>query len=122
MGFSCELLARQFVINLHGKLADKFVAPKKGSFRFVSLRQTAQNRENEALRFAKRNERLRGEGRNSLRSLRTLNQLFRGIVCFQWVEPNFVSRCFRVRSFSQNFAGETSPDLGEHSVVFCNRE
>jgi hypothetical protein len=105
------------VINLHGNLRQTRV-PQDGNFHFVSLRQTAQNRENEALRFAKRNERFRDEGRNALRSLMVLNQLFRGIVCFQWVDPNFVSRRFRVRSFSQNFAEETSLRSGDHSAIF----
>jgi hypothetical protein len=69
MGFSSELLPRQFAIPVHGKNADKLASPKK-HFRFVSLRRTAKTSENEALRFAKRNEQLRDEGRNSLRSLR----------------------------------------------------
>jgi hypothetical protein len=59
------------------------LCPQKSNFGFVSLRWTAQTSENEALRFAKRNERFRDEGRNSLRPLKVLNQPFRGIVCFQ---------------------------------------
>jgi hypothetical protein len=73
MGFSYEFLARQFVINLHGKLRQTRV-PQEGNFRFVSLRQTAQSSENEALRFAKRNESFRDDGLKSLRSLRVLNR------------------------------------------------
>jgi hypothetical protein len=110
MGFSCELLARQLVINLHGNLRQTRV-PQDSNSRFVSLRQTAQNSKNEALRFAKRNESFRIDGLKSLKSLRVLNQLFRGIVCFQWVDPNFVSRRFRVRSFSQKLCGKTVPPI-----------
>src|ERR1700678_2760412 len=48
MGFSSELLARQSVINFHGKNADKLVSPKKAPFvsfpaktnRFVSPNET----------------------------------------------------------------------------------
>jgi hypothetical protein len=58
MGFSSELLARQFVIGDRGKLADKFVSPKKAAL--VSLpAPTRPNSESEALHFAKRNERFR---------------------------------------------------------------
>jgi hypothetical protein len=59
MGFSCELLARQFVINLHGKLRQTCV-PLESNFSFVSLRQTAQSSENEALPFTKRTASRRG--------------------------------------------------------------
>jgi hypothetical protein len=97
--------------------SDRRVSPRQQPS-FVSLRHTAQNSENEALRFAKRNESFRDDGLKSLRSLRVLNQLFRGIVCFQWVEPNFVSHRFRVRSFIQSVAGEMLLRSGDHSVIF----
>jgi hypothetical protein len=41
--------------------------------------------------FAKRNESFRTAGLKSLKSLCVLNQSFRGIVCFQWVNCPFVS-------------------------------
>ena len=42
-------------------------------------------------RFARRNEAFRISGRKSLKSLWSLNQRFRGIVCFQWLNRLFVS-------------------------------
>jgi hypothetical protein len=81
------------------------------------LRQAAQNSENEALRFAKRSERLRDEDRNSLRSLRVLNQVFRGIVYFQWIDPNFVSHVFACALLA-NVAAETLSRSGDHGAVF----
>jgi hypothetical protein len=59
--------------------------------RFVCCVDKAENHENERIRLAKRNESFGGGSRKSLRSLRGLNQRFRGIVCFQWVDPRFVS-------------------------------
>ena len=46
---------------------------------------------NAKVRFAKRNESFRSAGRKSLKSLCALNQSFRVIVCFQWVNCLFVS-------------------------------
>jgi hypothetical protein len=51
-------------VTLHGKWLTN-LRPRSSSFRFVSLRQTAQYSEDETLRFAKRNERIRDEGRNT---------------------------------------------------------
>jgi hypothetical protein len=51
----------------------------------------AENRENERLLFAERNERFRDAGRKSLKSLMVRNRPFRRIVCFQWLDPLFVS-------------------------------
>ena len=67
----------------------------------LSFRCTAKAKanKNKGLRFAERNESFRIEGIKSLKSLRAPNQLFRGTFCFQWVDPNFVSRRFRVRPF-----------------------
>ena len=59
--------------------------------RFVSDVEEAKNSETKGFRFAKRNQTFRLERLKSLRSLRVLNQLFRGIVCFQWLDPRFVS-------------------------------
>jgi hypothetical protein len=47
--------------------------------------------ENREKHFAKRNETFRTAGGNSLKSLQALNQVFRGIVCFQGFNPRFVS-------------------------------
>jgi hypothetical protein len=73
---------------------------------FVSFRRAGQNSENEALRFAPRNETFRDKGHKSLKSLRLLNQRFRGIVCFQWFDPRFVSRRSRMVFFNQNVASK----------------
>jgi hypothetical protein len=56
-----------------------------------------ENGENETLRFAKRNEAFRSAGLKSLKSSWPLNHAFRGIVCFQWVDPHFVSHRFALR-------------------------
>jgi hypothetical protein len=76
---------------------------KSISFPFA---EQAKNSENEALRFAPRNETFRDKGHKSLRSLRVLNQRFRGIVCFQWFDPRFVSRRSRMVFFNQNVASK----------------
>ena len=50
-----------------------------------------KNRQKRRLPFAERNERFRDAGRKSLRSLGVRNGPFRAIVCFQWLDPLFVS-------------------------------
>ena len=60
-----------------------------GTFRFGRRRGPKQQKRNES--FAKRNESFRTAGLKSLKSLCALNQSFRGIVCFQWVNCLFVS-------------------------------
>src|ERR1700733_7834019 len=57
--------------------------------RFGLDRAQKQGKRNEY--FAKRNETFRSAGRKSLISLGSLNQCFRGIVCFQRFKGLFVS-------------------------------
>jgi hypothetical protein len=74
--------------------------PAQGSFKHArSLRYRAENRVKTGLRFAMRNETLRIRGRKSLKSLIPPNQRFRRIVCFQWVDLDFVSPISRIGSF-----------------------
>jgi hypothetical protein len=62
--------------------------------RFASGLEEARNSEKY---FAMRNETFRIPDRKSLKSLLTSNQWFRGIVCFQWLTPVFVSPFSQVR-------------------------
>jgi hypothetical protein len=62
----------------------------------VSPGGEAENSKNET--NLSRNETLRVADHKSLKSLRALNQQFRGIVCFQSLNPVFVSRSRRVHS------------------------
>jgi hypothetical protein len=55
----------------------------------ASTKPKKQGKRNEY--FAKRNETFRSAGRKSLISLGSLNQCFRGIVCFQRFKGLFVS-------------------------------
>jgi hypothetical protein len=66
--------------------------PHHGPFRF--LRRPGQNPRKRNKSFAKRNETFRSAGLNSLKSLRSANHRFRGIVYFQWFNCVFVSRYF----------------------------
>jgi hypothetical protein len=65
------------------------------SFRFGLDQAQKAGKRNES--FAKRNETFRSAWRKSLISFRTLNQSFRGIVCFQWLKGVFVSPFFNIR-------------------------
>ena len=47
--------------------------------------------------FAKRNETFRSAGRKLLESRWSPNQSFHGFVCFQWLDPVFVSLCHQGR-------------------------
>jgi hypothetical protein len=78
-------------------------------FALASTKPKKQEKRNE--RFAERNESFRMPDRKSLKSLSALNQSFRGIVCFQWVNGHFISRffdislsCPRKRASSHAFA------------------
>jgi hypothetical protein len=51
----------------------------------------AEKRPKRNAHFAMRNGTLRRVKRKSLKSFRALNQSFRGIVYFQWLNPDFVS-------------------------------
>jgi hypothetical protein len=62
MRFSCELLGEQPSTFTERTLTNLYLP--RSSFRIVSLRQTAQTSEDETLRFVKRNEWVRDEGRN----------------------------------------------------------
>jgi hypothetical protein len=76
MGFSFSAPGRRFAINPHGENVGKLASPKKQiSFRFLA--PDCPTSENERLRFVKRNERLRDEGRGSLESSRVLNRRLR---------------------------------------------
>jgi hypothetical protein len=72
------------------------ISSKRGArwFHFVLASSKPKKREKRNERFAERNESFRMPDRKSLNSLRALNQSFRGIVCFQWVNRLFVSRFF----------------------------
>src|ERR1700690_275511 len=65
------------------------------SFRFGLDQAQKAGKRNES--FAKRNETFRSAWHKSLISLSTLNQSFRGIVCFQWLKGVFVSAFFNIR-------------------------
>jgi hypothetical protein len=59
--------------------------------RFVSGLDEAEKRPKRNAHFATRNKTFHEPGRKSLESLWAPNQSFRGFVCFQWLNPVFVS-------------------------------
>ena len=66
-------------------------ARTRRSVRFALGADEGQKQQKRNESFAKRNESFRSAGLTSLKSLCALNQSFRGIVCFQWVNCLFVS-------------------------------
>jgi hypothetical protein len=75
--------------------------------RFVSWADDAKNQRKRNRRFVKRNEPFRIPYRKSLKSLWAVNQVFRGIVCFQALSRHFVSPFSRNTVSTPSSRGET---------------
>jgi hypothetical protein len=89
---------------------------------FVWGLDEAEKQRKRKQRFAKRNERFRDGDRNPLRSLGALNQGFRRIVCFQWLDPLFVSRESRAPNFPASEGPGRAPMSGASAALPLNSE